>query len=220
MANQPGKRVSVRRVIANVIRDMDIPDASRMFHSFVEWAFEAEKKIGSYKTFVRKTVTLNIVNQQASLPDDFLNLIDIKRAGDATGSTAFFEASSATFPNQIEKHSTYYLTENTINLSKGDISSINVSYLAVDTDDEGYPTISESHENAVAAYLMYKYKARDYWNGKLQRYIYTDLYTNWSKLCAQARGNDNMPSPSEMKKAAEIWNTLIPIKSTNGLLNV
>jgi len=29
-----------------------------------------------------------------------------------------------------------------------------------------------------------------------------------------------MPTPIEMKKAAEIWNTLIPIRTTNGLLNV
>ena len=67
---------------------------------------------------------------------------------------------------------------------------------------------------------MWKYKARDYYNGKLPRQIYQDLYTQWSRLCAQARGNDNMPSPKEMKKAAQIWNTLIPIKSNNGLLNV
>jgi len=67
---------------------------------------------------------------------------------------------------------------------------------------------------------MYKYKARDYWNGKLPRAIYIDLERNWSRLCAQARGNDNMPTPIEMKKAAEIWNTLIPIRTTNGLLNV
>ena len=47
-----------------------------------------------------------------------------------------------------------------------------------------------------------------------------DLYQNWSRLCGQARGNDNMPTPIEMKKAAQIWNTLVPIKSSNGLLNV
>ena len=114
----------------------------------------------------------------------------------------------------------FYFTEDTLNVSTNDIGSVTIVYYAVDTDDEGYPTIAANHEDAVSAYLMYKYKARDYWNGKLQRYIYVDLERNWSRLCAQARGNDNMPSPSEMKKAAQIWNTLIPIKSNNGLLNV
>ena len=29
-----------------------------------------------------------------------------------------------------------------------------------------------------------------------------------------------MPTPTEMKKAAQIWNTLVPIRTNNGLLNV
>ena len=220
MSNQPGKRVSIKRVIANVIRNLDVSDASRNFYDFAEWAFEAERKIGSYKTFVRKTVTLSVVNKQASLPNDVLSIIDVKKAGDAVASTSYFEPSSATFPSSIEKNNTYYLTENTINLSKSDVSSLDVAYLAIDTDDEGLPTIADNHEDAVSAYLMYKYKAREYFNGKMPRYLYMDLYQNWSRLCAQARGNDNMPSPSEMKKAAQIWNTLIPIRTNNGLLNV
>ena len=219
MNSQVGRRVSVKSVIASVIRNLDIPDASKMSYSFVEWAFEAEKKIGTYKTFIKKEVTLNASNKQAVVPDDFLSLIDIKKAGDATNST-YLEQSSATFPTNVDRTNYFYLTENTINFSSSDITSVDVSYYAVDTDDEGYPTIADNHEDAVSAYLMWKYKARDYYNGKLPRQIYQDLYTQWSRLCAQARGNDNMPSPKEMKKAAQIWNTLIPIKSNNGLLNV
>ena len=80
--------------------------------------------------------------------------------------------------------------------------------------------VKEGHEEAIASYLMWKYKAIEYYAGKLPRYIYMDLKQNWSMLCAQARGNDNMPTPIEMNKAAAIWNTLVPVKSLNGLLNV
>ena len=218
MNGQAGKRVSVKRVVDNVIRNMEIPDASKNFNAFAEWAFEAEKKIGSYKTFVKKTETLTVSNKQASLPDDFLSIIDAKKGG--SNNNDYLEQSSATFPADVDKQNMFYFTENTINLSTSDISSITISYYAVDTDDEGYPTIAANHEDAVSAYLMYKYKSRDYWNGKLPRHIYMDLYQNWSRLCGQAKGNDNMPSPTEMKKAAQIWNNLIPIRSNNGLLNV
>ena len=47
MNGQAGKRVSVKRVIANVIRNLDVTDATRNLYDFVEWAFEAERKIGS-----------------------------------------------------------------------------------------------------------------------------------------------------------------------------
>ena len=219
MNGQVGKRVSVKRVVANVIRNLDIDDASRTFPNFVEWAFEAERKIGSYKTFVKKTATINIVNKQASLPNDFLSLIDVKKSGDASNST-YLSQSSATFPSDVDKSNSFYLTEDTINLSNSDTSSLDIAYYAVDTDDEGFPTIADGHEDAVSAYLMFKYKSRDYYNGKLARNIYVDLQSNWQRLCAQCRGNDNMPTPIEMKKAASIWNTLVPLKSLNGLLNV
>ena len=219
MNGQAGKRVSVKRVVANVIRNLDINDASKNFYSFVEWAFEAEKKIGSYKTFVKKTATINVVNKQASLPNDFLSLIDVKKSGDASSST-YLSQSSATFPEDTDKERTFYLTESTINLSTSNISSLDIAYYVIDTDDEGFPTIAHNHEDAVSAYLMWKYKARDYYNGKLPRGIYIDMERNWSRLCAQCRGNDNMPTPIEMKKAASIWNTLVPVKSLNGLLNI
>ena len=213
------KRVSVKRVVANVIRNLDVTDASRMFHSFVEWAFEAERKIGSYKTFIKKKATINVVNKQASMPNDFLSLIDVKKSGDASNST-YLSQSSATFHSDVDKSNSFYLTEDTINLSNSDTSSLDIAYYAVDTDDEGFPTIADGHEDAVSAYLMFKYKSRDYYNGKLARNIYVDLQSNWQRLCAQCRGNDNMPTPIEMKKAASIWNTLVPLKSLNGLLNV
>ena len=219
MNGQAGKRVSIKRVVANVIRNLEINDASKNFYSFVEWAFEAERKIGSYKTFVKKTATINIVNKQASLPNDFLSLIDIKKTGDSTEST-YLSQTSASFPSSVTKQNTFYLTEDTINVSTNDISSLDVAYYAIDTDDEGFPTVAANHEDAVSAYLMFKYKARDYYNGKLARAIYVDMQSNWQRLCAQCRGNDNMPTPIEMKKAAAIWNTLVPVKSLTGLLNV
>ena len=219
MNGHVGKRVSVKRVVANVIRNLDISDGSKNFYNFVEWAFDAERKIGSYKTFIKKKATINVVNKQASMPNDFLSLIDVKKSGDASNST-YLSQSSATFPSDVDKSNSFYLTEDTINLSNSDTSSLDIAYYAVDTDDEGFPTIADGHEDAVSAYLMFKYKSRDYYNGKLARNIYVDLQSNWQRLCAQARGNDNMPTPIEMKKAASIWNTLIPVKSLNGLLNV
>ena len=80
MNGQVGKRVSVKRVVANVIRNLDIQDASRNFHNFIEWAFEAERKIGSYKTFVKKTARINVVNKQASLPNDFFKSYRCKKS--------------------------------------------------------------------------------------------------------------------------------------------
>jgi hypothetical protein len=48
------QRVSIYRVVSAVARNLGLPDANRYLDSFIEWAFEAEKKIGSFKTFIAK----------------------------------------------------------------------------------------------------------------------------------------------------------------------
>ena len=40
-----------------------------------------------------------------------------------------------------------------------------------------------------------------------------DMKQEWSRLCAQARGNDNMPNRNQMRNISKIWNSLIPVNS-------
>ena len=51
--------VPVNRVFNNVSRNLGLQTYVNNLDSWSEWAFEAERKIGSYKTFVKKEVTLN-----------------------------------------------------------------------------------------------------------------------------------------------------------------
>ena len=80
-------KISVKQIVAAVIRNLGIQDAAREFHNFVEWSFEAEKKIGSYTTFDKKIASLVVVSKKVLLPDDFLNMIDIRNPLDLYEST-------------------------------------------------------------------------------------------------------------------------------------
>lgn len=201
-------RISVKQVVQTVIRNLGVQDAASEFHNFVEWAFEAEKKIGSFKTFVVKEVSLTISNKQATLPNDFIELIDVKNEHNR-----FYEAEQRPFKEKnsgMASFNTYYLSNGFIRFSEVTDTSIDISYTALDTDDDGYPTIEANHEDAISAYLMYKYKARDYYNQKLPKYIHDDLKREWFRLCAQARGNDNMPNRNQMRAISKYWNSLVP----------
>jgi len=201
-------RISVKQVVAAVIRNLDVQDAAREFNTFVEWAFEAEKKIGTFKTFVNKEVTLNIANKQASLPTDLIEVIDVKNLHDI-----YYQPQTKPFrtSNNQDLNYKYYLTNGFIQFSIVPDTQIQISYIALETDNEGYPTIEANHEDAVSHYIMYKYKARDYYNQKLPRFIYMDMKQEWNRLCAQARGNDNMPNRNQMRNISKVWNSLIPI---------
>ena len=210
-------RISVKQVVAAVIRNLDVQDAAREFNTFVEWAFEAEKKIGTFKTFVNKETTLTITNKQAALPTDLIEVIDVKNSNDI-----YYQPQIKSFKtsNSQDLNYKYYLSSGFIQFSIVPDSEIQISYIALETDDDGYPTIEANHEDAVSHYIMYKYKARDYYNQKLPRFIYMDMKQEWNRLCAQARGNDNMPNKNQMRNIYKIWNSLIPIHSGYSNLDI
>lgn len=190
-------KISIKQIVSAVMRNLDIQDAAREFHNFVEWAFEAEKKIGSYITFDKKIAKLIVVDKRVLLPTDFLNMIEI------VSDSGEYDSANC------------YTSNGFLNIDLANDTTINVHYEAISTDEEGYPTISASHEDAIASYIMYKYKGREYFNQKLPRYVYQDLKMEWSRQCAQARGNDNMPTKQQWRNIGKYWNSLRPYNNNN-----
>ena len=183
-------KISIKQVVSAVIRNLGIQDAAREFHNFVEWAFEAEKKIGSYVTFDKKITTLTVSGKKVLLPSDFLNMIEIRSTEGGEYDTTNCYTSGGYLHIDLED------------------TTIDLYHEAISTDNEGYPTISADHEDAIAAYIMYKYKGREYYNQKLPRYVYQDLKKEWSMQCAQARGKDNMPTRQQWRNIGNYWNSL------------
>ena len=157
-----------------------------------------------------------VFNKQATLPKDLLKVLDIKRIN-AT-SLDYYDPTSSTFPEDSDKEHRYYIRGNKINFTKS-IGDFAIYYLAFDLDEDGYPMIKEGHEDALSAYVVWKMKHIEYINGKIPRYVWQDLKLEWDRLCAQARGKDNLPTPQEMEQVSRMWNTLIPIQTQNGLKN-
>lgn len=209
-------KTSIYTVAASVARNLGLRDAHNHIMDFIEWAFEAEIKIGSKDTFAEKTVEIDVYNKKAKIPCDLYKMLDITQGGN------YIEPTSSTFrSNGTQKASTYYSDDAYIHLSSGDNGSkVLISYLGIQTDDEGYPYIETSHIDAVSAYIMWKHKAREYYAQKLPQYIYKDLEQRWYWLCGQARGNDNLPEPHELDKIGRMWNSLVPIITKNGLKNI
>lgn len=195
-------QVSVKRIIGNVARNLGLNNPSEHIESFIEWAFEAEEKIGSFSTFTDKEFALTVTDSKALLPTDLMTLIDVK-------GITFMEPTQKTFKAD-SSGSKYWIVGSYIHFSNVSSGTVNIAYKALDTDSDGYPTIKQGHEDAVAQYIMWRFKSIEYYNGKIARYIVQDLEKRWYWLCGQARGKDNLPSEAEMRNIAKYWNALIP----------
>ena len=58
--------IHIDRVFTTVARSLGLKDFSRYTNNFIEWAYEAEKLIGSRDTFVQKEVTYNASGAKAT----------------------------------------------------------------------------------------------------------------------------------------------------------
>lgn len=95
------------------------------------------------------------------------------------------------------------------------IDKVGIAYWGIWLDDDGFPLIKASHDDAVSSYLMYMYKTADFVNGKTPMYVYNKLEETWFRLCAQARGDDELPDLKEMEYLSNQWNQLVPMVNKN-----
>ena len=177
-------QISVKRIISNVARNLGLNNPSEHLESFIEWAFEAEQKIGSFSTFGAKGLT--VTANKSLLPNDLIKLIDVKGSNNN-----LMQPTQKTFKGDANGDK-YWIVGSYIHFASISSGFVKIAYKALNTDEEGFPTIKEGHEDAVAQYIMWRHKSIEYYNGKIARYIVQDLEKRWYWLCAQARGNEKI----------------------------
>ena len=208
-------RLSVKTIIANVVRDMGLDDVSFHYDSMIEWAAEAEVFIGSYETYERIECEVDVENYRAELPCGFYKLISLKIGDKYPEMTnrdfrLFYNASNNLSQIQDGGEFKFSLDNHYIHFSNYKSGKAGMAYLAVPTDEDGFPYILNTHEPAVVAYIMWKMKTIDYIRGEVPLYVYQTLERRWLRLCAQTRGNDTMPDNKELEYASAVWKQLVP----------
>ena len=154
-----------------------------------------------------------IHNKQVRLPDNMVKLISVRQGGSIIFPT------SAQFKSKVSEGSNrYYVNGNRLNFTNiSNTADLVITYLSVPMSEEGYPMIKQGHEEAIATYIMWKFKLIDYYSAKAPQYIVKDLEKRWYWLCGQARGNDNMPNSSELLKIGKVFNSKTRPRLYDGL---
>jgi len=92
---------------------------------------------------------------------------------------------------------------------------IGISYVGIAIDEEGWPLIDQTHEDAVTQYLMWQCQWGRYTKGKLSAQVFKDLENRWYWLCGQARGDDELPDEADLQYLTNAWNQLMPLPNKN-----
>ena len=117
--------------------------------------------------------------------------------------------------NDFQAAQVYSIDNGCINFNAFDGETLGIAYMGVELDEEGWPMIYHDHEDAVTHYLQYMMISRRYYNGKVPQHVFVNSERRWKDLCAQARGDDEMPTPDELNYLANMWNQLMPLPNKN-----
>jgi len=129
------------------------------------------------------------------------------------GSGGLDSLSSYGYDYSNNSASVFSVDNGCINFNALDNTKIGISYMGIELDKEGWPLISETHEDAITAYLMFMYLSVGFYNGKVAQYVHKTAETRWFDLCGQARGDDELPNAEELKYLANLWMQLVPLPS-------
>ncbi len=219
------KLVSIKSAVQDTFEDTGI-DITKDIPVFTRWAVNAEKEIGSFYSYRKKTSVLTINQCRAKLPCDAMS-VQIVVSGDQgcdcadlfnrcslLGDNSFPVTPLTTFSNL----NSFLIIDSTLglnNLCFGNISwsiqndnlvfnqnldgqKVTIQYLGLETDCDGFPMICENHLEAITEFIMYKYCIRSRFSSMKMDLGDTKLhFAEWNRLCSHARAMDNDLSQSD-----------------------
>lgn len=131
-------------------------------------------------------------------------------ATNRSGSSYYGFNSGNSFNEQV-----FSIDNGCINFNALDGEFVGVAYMGIALDEEGWPMVYWMHEDAVTHYLKFMILSDRYYNGKIPKHVHKTAEDRWFDLCAQARGDDEMPDADELTYLANMWNQLVPLPNKN-----
>jgi hypothetical protein len=221
------KQVNIKVAIRKIMSDLGYTKSNSNefpWQDSIEWIGEALGQIGAYTQYNAKEVDLTIKNYQAKLPCDFIHLKRIVNADYNSPQGVYDNRNNNLLSNNTDsttKKGARLLgnsdTDFDYNIVLDNIIStvkdgnIRIQYLAMPTDEEGFPLIpdNESYKEA----FFWKVARQLAIRGKLpnERLTFDVCDAQWNWYCGQARAEANVFTHAEMDWIALDNQTMVPL---------
>lgn len=177
----------------------------------INYAVEFIRIVGMPSAFETKKSTIPIENYAAKIPEDCYSILAIEK----DGKTLPLNHSTSVYGYDVDKDVSqcYTIRGNQMHTSF-DEGEIEITYLSLPTDNEGFPTIPEiaSYIRALELYIKKKWFTILFDLGKLNVSIYNNIKQEYAFAVGQAQSELVMPTAEEMNAFTKMWNSLLPVR--------
>lgn len=202
------KYISIRQILDDLLADDMMRGLS--LERAVNYAAEFMQVVGMPPEFDHKIEKVEIHNFRGVLPCDLYEIIQVKDPRGFAYISAEGSFSNRNFPCQPPAF-TYKVKGDVIFTSTKEIDVL-VSYLAIKTDDYGFPLVPEnaSYVRALELYIQKRYFTILFNSGKISQQVLANTQQEYAFYVGQAQSDLIRPSLDQMESMKNMWTTLIP----------
>lgn len=209
----PYNRISIKQIMDDILDHPMMQDLS--FERAINYAVEFIKIVGMPTAFEHKVESKEVEDYSIFIPEDCYQILAIKKKG---GEEVILNTSTSVFgPSKSNSASSSYVIRGNVIQTSFEEGELEISYLALPVDSEGYPTIPEiaSYIRALELYIKKKWFTILFDLGKLNVSIYNNIKQEYAFAVGQAQSELIKPSLDEMEAFTNMWNSLLPRHSAH-----
>lgn len=192
--------INIKTVLDKVLRHPLMQDLS--LETAVDYAVDFMRIVGVPKMFTEKVDKLEIKSYRALLPCDYYQMLQVRVPGKQA-----MVYSTGTFDIGNNK---YKIQGNIIytDIEKGELE---ISYLAIDTDDDGYPLLPDnsSFTRALELYIKKQWFTILFDLGKITAGVLQNVQQDYAWAVGDCHSEFNRLSLDQMEALSNSWRTMI-----------
>lgn len=216
------KSINIKQLIDRVRRHPLLADIP--MESIVDYTVDFLQIVGLPTAFMESTAIVSIDNYRGLLPDDFMEIIQVRTT---TNPVIYYRYTSDTFHTSGNKlHSspyTYKIQGSYIYTSERKCD-IEISYLAIETDKCGLPVIPDNAKflRAIEAFIKYKHFTVLFDCGKITGQVLEKADQEYCWAVGACQSEFNRLTLDKAETVLNMLNNILPPSSlhSNGYSNI
>ena len=196
--------ISIKHVLDKVLRHPLMQDLS--LETAVDYAVDFMRIVGVPRMFTEKVETIKVDKYRALLPCDYYKVIQVR----TKDGKALTYSTDSFYMNGKTNSSSYKIQGNIIYTSIED-GELEFAYLAIDTDEDGYPLLPDnsSFTRALELYIKKQWFTILFDLGKINQQIYVNTQQEYAWAVGDCQTEFNRLSLDQMEAFSNSWRTMI-----------
>lgn len=205
----PYNRISIKQIMDDILDHPMLQDLS--FERAINYAVEFIKIVGMPAAFESKIKTIDVENYEGKIPDDCYQVVSLRKEGLPIS----LNTSTSVFDFKKDSATPVYVIRGNVVHTSFEKGKLEMSYLSMPIDEDGFPTIPEiaSYIRALELYIKKKWFTILFDLGKINVSIFNNVKQEYAFAVGQAQTELVRPSLDEMEAFTNMWNSLLPRSS-------